>query len=76
MSEFSVGPIGIQGTNVVRVTVPLKVINDLDAIQRVQRDVLGQLGCQACCSGFDIRFDVARQFLVDESMDVRPAGLA
>ena len=34
----------------VRVTVPVKAFNDLDSIQRVQREVLGQLGCEACCS--------------------------
>lgn len=57
--------------NVVQVTVPLKAFNDLDAIQRVQKDVLGQLGCEACCSGWDIRFDIARQFVVDEQLTVR-----
>lgn len=57
--------------NTVRVTVPLKAFNDLDAIQRVQKDILGQLGCEACCSGWDIRFDIARQFVVDEQLTVR-----
>jgi transposase len=64
-----------QGPRVIRVSVPAKVLNDLDSIQRVQADVLGQLGCQACCSGFDIRFDLARQFLVDEQLNVRALGL-
>lgn len=60
--------------NVIRVTVPVKVANDLDAIQRVQRDILGELGCQACCSGWDIRFDVARRFLVGEDLQIRSFG--
>jgi hypothetical protein len=76
MSEFSMDRIELQAPRVVRVSVPAKVLNDLDAIQQVQRDVLGQLGCQACCSGFDIRFDVARQFLVDEQLRARPTGLS
>jgi hypothetical protein len=64
----------IGGGNTVRVTVPVKAFNDLDAIQRIQRDVLGQLGCQACCSGWDIRFELARQFAVDEKLNVRAVG--
>ena len=75
MTEFSVERVEFQGPRVVRVSVPAKVLNDLESIQRVQADVLGRLGCQACCSGFDIRFDVARQFLVDEELQVRPLGL-
>ena len=58
----------------VRVTVPVKAFNDLDSIQRVQRDVLGQLGCEACCSGWDIRFELARQFVVDEKLAVKALG--
>lgn len=58
----------------VRVTVPVKAFNDLDSIQRVQREVLGQLGCEACCSGWDIRFELARQFVVDEKLTVRMLG--
>jgi hypothetical protein len=75
MSELTVERIDLQGPRVIRVSVPVKVLNDLDSIQRVQADVLGRLGCQACCSGFDIRFDVARQFLVDEQLNVRSSGL-
>ncbi|MDH6574192.1 hypothetical protein M2160_009299 [Streptomyces sp. SAI-117] len=70
MSEFDAARPELRA-NVVNVTVPVKVFHDLDAIQEVQRKVLDQLGCRACCSGWDIRFDVARQFLVDERLNVR-----
>ncbi|MGY1617381.1 hypothetical protein ACI797_11645 [Geodermatophilus sp. SYSU D00691] len=71
MGEFVVEQLELAQPRVVRVSVPPKVLGDLDAIQRVQADVLGQLGCQACCSGFDIRFDLVRQFVVDEQLNVR-----
>ena len=73
MSEFGLGGDVVTGRT-VRVTVPVAAFNDLDAIQRVQRDVLGQLGCEACCSGWDIRFELARQFVVDEQLTVRALG--
>ena len=49
----------------IRVTVPLKVAFDLKAIQKVQASILDRLGCMACCSGYDIRFDIARSFAVN-----------
>ncbi len=64
------------GTNqVVNVTLPAEVAFDFDRFSKVQRDILGKLGCMACCSGFDIRWDFARQFHVDEELNVRTAGL-
>lgn len=58
----------------VYVTVPAEVAFDLERIQSVQKDILGRLGCQACCSGFDIRFDVARRFIVDADLRIQPIG--
>ena len=55
----------------IRVTVPAKVAFDLKAIQKVQGSILDRLGCPACCSGFDIRFDVARSFVVDQKLNIR-----
>jgi len=51
--------------NVIRVTVPAKAYFDLGSIQRIQKDILGQLGCLACCSGWDIRFDMQRNFVIN-----------
>lgn len=69
-----IGRDDLLASNVIRVTVPVKVANDLDAFQRVQRDILSELGCPACCSGFDIRFDVARRFLVGEDLKIQSFG--
>ena len=55
---------------VVHVRIPRSVAFDLRRFQRVQIDILGRLGCQACCSGFDIRWDFVRGFAVDEKLGV------
>lgn len=58
-------------TNVIRVSLPASAYYDLDAFQRVQKDILGRLGCMACCSGWDIRWDLQRRFLVNEKLDIQ-----
>jgi hypothetical protein len=58
----------------VQVTIPAEVAFDLDRFQTVQKDILGRLGCMACCSGWDIRFDIERRFIVDSKLDVRAVG--
>jgi hypothetical protein len=40
----------------ITVTIPDKVSGNIDALTRAAGVVLGQLGCAACCSGFDILF--------------------
>lgn len=64
----------VSSGNLVRVTVPARVAYDLGSMQKVTASVLGKLGCEACHSGFDIRFDVVREFIVDEKLGVRTAG--
>ncbi len=61
-------------SNMVRVSVPPSVYFNLDAIQKTQKDILGRLGCLACCSGWDIRFDLQREFVVDAKLNVREIG--
>ena len=40
----------------ITVTFPEKVNGNIDLINRSVANVLGKLGCEACCSGFDILF--------------------
>lgn len=63
-----------QMARTVRVTIPASVAFDLDRFQEVQRSILDKLGCRACCSGWDIRFDLQRRFLVDEQAKIREVG--
>ncbi len=52
------------------VLMPVKVSYNLDQVQEVLARIAGKLGCEACCSGFDITFMQERQFLVDEALNI------
>ena len=54
----------------IRVALPGRVANDIKLFQEAQLKILDRLGCLACCSGFDIRFDTIRDFAIDEDMNV------
>lgn len=55
----------------VRVSLPTSVAYDLNRFQEVQATILDKLGCSACCSGWDIRFDIIRSFEFDEKLNLR-----
>lgn len=55
----------------VTVHAPRKTVFDLDAVQRIQKDILGQLGCQACCSGWDIHFPDEVQYVLGKNDKLR-----
>lgn len=57
--------------NVVRVSVPAKVAFDLGSMQKVTASILDRFGCPACHSGLDIRFDLMRDFVVNDALDIR-----
>lgn len=58
----------------ITVMVPPEVAFDLDKTQAVLKNVLGKLGCQGCTSGFDIRFVLERDFVVNpQTLDVANA---
>lgn len=56
----------------IRVAIPRKLAFDLEAFTKVQKEILDRMGCGACCSDIDIRWDVinaevAPDFRVSES---------
>lgn len=51
-------------TNTVRVSVPASVAYNFGRMQEVTKEILGRLGCEECHSGYDIRFDVIRDYRV------------
>lgn len=61
-------------SNVVQVTLPAEVYFNLDRFQEAQRLVLGRLGHMACVSGWDIRFDMVRQFALNEKLQFTSVG--
>lgn len=58
----------------IRVALPADVAYDIEKFARIQKDILGRLGCMACCSGWDIRWDIFRDFHVDDKLNIT-AGL-
>ena len=51
-------------TGTVRVSVPASVAYNFGRMQEVTKEILGRLGCDECHSGYDIRFDVIRDYRV------------
>ena len=58
-------------TRQVRVAIPAKIAYDLDAFIELQKSILDRLGCQACCSDFDIRWDIQRDFRVNARGEIQ-----
>jgi hypothetical protein len=58
-------------TRQVRVTIPARVAYDLDSFTDVLKSILDRLGCQACCSDFDIRWDIQRDFHVNQNGELQ-----
>jgi len=57
----------------VTVAISDKVSGDINALTRAVGVVLGKLGCQACCSGFDIMFRRELDVIVLGD-DLKPQG--
>ncbi len=70
MSHAKYAPV----SKTVNVSLPANVAYDFDKFVEVQRSILDRLGCMACCSGFDIRWDLATRFSVDEQLNVTETG--
>lgn len=54
----------------VHVSIPVSVAYDFDKFVKIQRSILERLGCSACTSGHDIRFDIHQNFAVDEKLNI------
>jgi hypothetical protein len=54
----------------VSVVIPAKVSYDIGSLQESLARVVDRLGCQACCSGFDITFIHEREFLLDQDLNI------
>jgi hypothetical protein len=59
----------------VIVQAPKEIVFDLEKVQAIQEDILGQLGCRACCSGFDFHFPTELEF-VFPAQGVRPEEIS
>jgi hypothetical protein len=43
-------------TGAVKVRVSAETLYNMDAMQQLQKNILGRLGCPTCCSGIQIFF--------------------
>ena len=48
----------------VRVSMPASVAAEIGSFKKAVGSILDKLGCPACCSGHDIRFDIQRDFVL------------
>jgi hypothetical protein len=55
----------------VTINAPRAVVFDIDQVERIQKDILGQLGCQACCSGWTIHFPDEVQYVLGRNDKLR-----
>lgn len=56
---------------VIRVKVPASALYDLDMFKQIQAKIMRELGCPACSSGHDIRYDIERDFVIDAKLNVK-----
>lgn len=59
----------------VHVSIPVSVAADLDLFKSAMGSILDKLGCQACCSGNDIHFELQRDILVNSKLGSRAEKL-
>ena len=49
---------------IIRITVSARVAYDLDSMTKITANMMKELGCEPCHSGYDIRFELASQYAV------------
>jgi hypothetical protein len=60
-------------TRPIRVQVTSEISNDFEKSTQVLKNILGQLGCQGCTSGFDIRLEEIKDYVVNPvTLEVNP----
>lgn len=52
----------------VRISIPASVAADIGSLKKAVGTVLDKLGCQACCSGHDIFFELERDVFLRDSL--------
>ena len=58
----------------VRITIPAAVAYDLGAFQKSIADLVERMGCRACFSGADCTFQLERDFVINEKLELRAAS--
>lgn len=53
----------------VRVSIPMSIASDIGKFKESVGSILDRLGCPACCSAFDIYFEMQRDLRFDGDLD-------
>jgi hypothetical protein len=61
MAQTTKARVAVTPSGLVNVHVRPEVLFDLQATQELTKTILGRLGCMACCSGFQIVFQLEAQ---------------
>lgn len=59
----------------ITVRAPAEIVFNLEKALDIQRQLLGRLGCRGCTSGFDIRFILENEFVVDAAGKLHSLGV-
>lgn len=54
----------------IHVAIPREVAFNFDMFVKAQRSILDRLGCQACCSDFDIRWGAEPDFHISDTGEI------
>lgn len=57
----------------IRITIPAAVAYDLKALQKGIATLVERLGCRPCFSGSDCTFQLERDFVINEKLEIGPA---
>lgn len=58
----------------VRITIPAAVAYNLEAFQKGIATLVERLGCRSCFSGADCTFQLERDFVINEKLEISQAG--
>jgi len=56
----------------IKVSLPVEVLYNLEAFQKVQASVLGRTGCPTCTSGGHFIWQMYEEFAVNPALEVTP----
>lgn len=62
----------LQRTEPVRISLPASVAYNVDALQKSIAEIVDRLGCTRCFSGADCVFELERDWLVNEKLELTP----
>lgn len=62
----------VSASNPVRVSLPVSVASEIGSLKKAVAGVLDQLGCPACCSGFDLFIELQREIAFTRELRADP----